>query len=69
MHLPDCYEADRQEDRRQARYDAKCARYPQCACCGRSVYRGSTYRRIGDFFFCEDCDDGSEVGAVEDLFD
>ena len=69
MHLPDCYEADRQEELRQAHYDAMCARYPGCACCKRSIYRGSTYRRIGDLYFCEDCDLGSEVGAVEDLFD
>ena len=69
MSLLDLREADAQEERRQALYDAKCARYPQCKCCGRSVYRGSTYRRIGSLYFCEDCDAGSEVGAVEDLFD
>ena len=69
MPLLDLYEADVQEERRQAAYDLKCARYPECACCKRSIYRGATYRRIGDLFFCEDCNDASEEGAVEDLFD
>ena len=69
MPLLDLHEADVQEERRQAADDLKFARYPQCACCKRSIYRGATYRRIGDFYFCEDCDDDGEEGAVEDLFD
>lgn len=42
-------------ERREARWDAKCAAAPRCDACGGSVYPFDTYLEIEGHIFCARC--------------
>lgn len=56
-----------QEERRQAAWDRRKSAYPDCICCGHSIFGCETYRQIGNYYICGDCDCISEVGFTVDL--
>lgn len=45
----------RDEEQRQAEWDAKCAAAPRCHKCNGSVYPHDTYLEIEGMIFCEPC--------------
>ena len=45
----------RDEEQRQAEWDAKCAAAPRCCHCNGSVYPYDTYLEIEGMIFCEPC--------------
>jgi hypothetical protein len=45
----------RDEERRQAEWDAKCDAAPKCCHCSRSVYPHDTYLEIDGMIYCEPC--------------
>ena len=55
----------RDEERRQAEWDAKCAAAPHCNCCGGSVYPHDTFvETSNNLIFCEKC---FNIFYVDDL--
>ena len=69
--IPDCYEADRQEEARQLAYTAKVMRRPRCECCQKPLL-GETYLDLEPFglrgFACERCV-AAHTRYVDDLED
>ena len=45
----------RDEEQRQAEWDAKCAAAPRCCHCDGSVYPHDTYLEIDGRIYCEPC--------------
>ena len=70
--LPDCYEADHQEARRDLAYTARIMRRPRCACCGDHIlsdtYLDLSPFGIADGVACERCID-RHTAATCDLDD
>ena len=72
--IPDCYEADRQEEARQLAYTAKIMRRPRCQRCEKPLM-GETYLDLEPFglrgFVCERCVDVNthDIGDLEDESD
>lgn len=68
-NLPDCYEADRQEEARDLAYTARIMRRPCCECCGERLL-GERYLDLSHFglngYACESCVD-SHTHDIEDL--
>lgn len=68
MNVPDNFDIDLAGDiRRQAVLDRKRNGYPTCLCCRHSIFGCDTYRVIGNYYICGDCDSISEVGYTNDL--
>ena len=67
--IPDCYEADRQEEARQLAHTAMVMRRPRCECCGEPLM-GDTYVDLEPFglkgYACERCT-SHNTRYVEDL--
>ena len=57
--IPDCYEAFRQAERREARLDELEARRDRCGCCGRAIEPGehlwTVLRHKETFSLCRRC--------------
>lgn len=57
--IPDCYEAFRQAERREARLDELEARRERCGCCGRVIEPGehlwTVLRHKETFSLCRSC--------------
>lgn len=45
----------RDEERRQAERDAKCAAAPRCCHCNCSIYPHDTYLEIDGMIYCDPC--------------
>lgn len=67
MQIPDCYEAYRQEEERQAEWDNYMAKLPVCVICGERIQNGQDVYQSGGKSVCAYCfDDLNEnVGIVE----
>ena len=59
MNIPDCYEAFRQAERREAAADALESRLEKCGCCGQAIrtgepfWKGSRFKE--QFLICQSC--------------
>lgn len=68
MKIPDNFDNDlAAQQRRDAVLDRRREVYPVCRICGHSIFGCETYRVIGNYYICGDCDSISEVGRTEDL--
>lgn len=68
MNVPDNFNTDlAHQERRDAELDRRRDTYPICRCCGHSIFGCETYRAIGNFYICGDCDCISEVGRTDEL--
>lgn len=73
MNIPDCYDAVKQAERREAALEARETRRTRCGCCGRVIELGEyfyTAARDGESFAlcrcCKDDVDESERIMEED---
>lgn len=56
MNLPECYEAWRQADAREAELERKTELFPCCARCGNPIQDAQlVYIQNHDEFYCLDC--------------
>ena len=59
MNIPDCYEAFRQAERREAAADALESRLEKCGCCGSPIHPGEAFwkgfRFQDRFLICQSC--------------
>lgn len=59
MNIPDCYEAYRQAERREAAADRQESRREKCGCCGRTIHPGEPFWRATRFkerfLICQSC--------------
>ena len=62
--VPDCYEAFLQEERRQAGYDKRSAKWPRCVICGKKIHEGEEAHQTRGKCVCGYCFDELE----EDVF-
>ncbi len=53
--IPDCYDAVRQAEEREKKWDDFIENFPKCACCGHSVYPGDHYHETRDVVVCHIC--------------
>ena len=74
MKIPDCYEADKQEEARDMEHTARLMRRPRCCKCG-SFLAGEIYLDLGDFgltdsYACERCLDAAtfDVSVLDEEF-
>lgn len=74
MNIPDCYDAVRQAERREAALEAREAARLRCGCCGRIIELGEYFytvlRHKETFALCRDCKDDvdeSETLLEEDM--
>ena len=37
----------------------------ECKCCGRELFHGDRYFKIGNDFYCEDCVDSGELDETD----
>ena len=58
--IPDCYEAFAQEERRQAEYDKRSAKWPRCTICGKKIQAGDEAHQTRGKFVCAYCFDELE---------
>lgn len=69
MNIPDCYDAVKQAERREAALEARETRRLHCGCCGRVIELGEYFyqtSRDGEpFALCRNCkDDVDESEAI-----
>lgn len=74
MNIPDCYDAVRQAERREALLEAREARRVRCGCCDRVIELGEHFytvlRHKETFALCRSCKDDvdeSESIMEEDI--
>lgn len=74
MNIPDCYDAVRQAERREAALEARETRRLHCGCCGRVIELGEYFytvlRHKDVFALCRSCKDDvdeSESIMEEDI--
>lgn len=71
MNIPDCYEAFRQAERREAELDRREARRDRCGCCGRIIGPGehcwTVLRHSETFLLCRECkEDVDESETIQE---
>lgn len=77
MCIPDCYEAFRQAERREAALDALESRRDKCGSCGCCIYPGETFwtaSHSGELFcVCQSCkediDDSIAIAQEDEPYD
>lgn len=57
MKMPDCYEAYRQEEQRQAAWDVYNAKLPECCICGCKIMDGEDVHETRGRCVCASCMD------------
>lgn len=61
MNIPECYDAARQAERREAALEARESRREHCGCCGRVIELGEYFYRVArheePFALCRSCKD------------
>ena len=57
MNIPNCYEPNCQEERRQLELDRLRNKLPFCAICGHTIYPGDRFRKCCGKCVCTPCFD------------
>ncbi|MBQ8797198.1 MAG: hypothetical protein IJZ56_03270 [Oscillospiraceae bacterium] len=67
MQIPDCWEADRQEARRQGAWDKHLAKLPVCVICGHKIMDGEDVYEARAKSVCAGCMEEltENMGCVE----
>lgn len=55
MKIPDCYEADMQEEQRQKAWDEHLTKLPECAICGQKIMEGEDVYETQGKSVCAGC--------------